>query len=253
MSTEIKSIVSDKENAHFWDSAEKQAIDEQLTLLQKPEEFLENYEKLTGAISQFRSCVDWLAARGLPLRGNIIDVAAGFCWLPAYCRQQRLTNPDDTRFCCIDMASYRLRIHAPRILAAYGAENVLRVRADFYHLPYPEHYFDYAVLVEAFHHAGRPQVLLQELQRVLKPGAVVIISGEFRTTCIRRELYSTFRYWQWRCGLGMYEFMPEVICEQYGDHAYTSHQHRYLYEQQGFSILKKLRGDKMDNYILRRR
>lgn len=128
------------------------------------------------------------ALAGDTLSGQVLDVAAGTCWLSAML--SRLPQVSEVH--AVDFSWHRLNDLAPVTIQAMegDATKIVRCFGSFYDIKRPDGFFDAAVLCSAFHHADRPLRLLSELDRVLKPGGVIILMGEHRWTA-----WQLFRRW----------------------------------------------------------
>ncbi|MCS7073098.1 MAG: class I SAM-dependent methyltransferase, partial [Bacteroidia bacterium] len=58
----------------------------------------------------------------------------------------------------------------------YGPPNVLFTKGSFYDVPFPDNYFDNAVLVAGIEHAFYPVQVLDEIERVVRPGGTLFFS-----------------------------------------------------------------------------
>jgi len=67
-----------------------------------------------------------------------------------------------------------------RIPSANGSDRVLRVAANLFHLPFVAGSFTEATLVRVHHHLLDPVKALQEIARVLRPGAPLVVSYQPR-------------------------------------------------------------------------
>ena len=79
---------------------------------------------------------------------------------------------------------------AARRVRQHGWSNVQLLRADIAHLPLPDAAADAVCSALALHHAPRPEAVLAEFSRVVRPGGAVVLSDlvEHREEWMRREL-----------------------------------------------------------------
>lgn len=134
---------------------------------------LESYLDEVGLPADLRAC---LTALGRPLGERGIDLAAGTLWAaPAL-----LAAGPVERLYCLEFSRHRLLELGPRMLEHYevAPERVVLAYGSFYDLHLDDDALDFAFLSQAFHHADRPDALLAELRRVLRPGGAAIIVGE---------------------------------------------------------------------------
>jgi ubiquinone/menaquinone biosynthesis C-methylase UbiE len=95
----------------------------------------------------------------------ILDIGAGFGRLgPCYISKFRSAH-------MLEPAS-NLREAAQR---TFGAA-VQCHAGNVYELPFPDGAFDAALMIRVFHHLGNPDVALNEVCRVLKPGGMLVFS-----------------------------------------------------------------------------
>lgn len=134
---------------------------------------LERYLRQVGLPADLQACLSTL---GEPLSGQGIDLAAGTLWAAPLL----LDAGPVTRLYCLEYSKHRLLTLGPHMLEHYGVapERIVLVYGSFYELHLEPASLQFAFLSQAFHHADRPEALLAELHRVLRPGGWVIIVGE---------------------------------------------------------------------------
>ena len=168
----------DIEYAGYWNDAEAER-DKPWWILDGDFQKLEHYLDEVGLrqdLQQALTLVEELTGR--PLRGHGIDLAAGTLWAAPLV----LASGPVERLYCLEFSRHRLLEIGPRVLDHYGVptDRVVLVYGSFYDLDLPDDSLDFALMVQAFHHADRPEALLAELRRVLKPEGVAIVVGEHR-------------------------------------------------------------------------
>lgn len=103
------------------------------------------------------------APRSIDLaRGRILDVGAGDRWIQAHLSQ-------DVHYVALDYPTTGRDM--------YGAKP--DVFADAAHLPFDDGVFDAVICLEVLEHVRAPQLVLDEIARVLRPGGVVWLSMPF--------------------------------------------------------------------------
>ena len=138
---------------------------------------VEVYLQEVGLEPHLRLCLDRLKAQdGRGIHGRGIDIAAGTLWAEPILLDQAGVE----HVCCLEYSEHRLLEIGPRMLEHYAVDpaRVTLALGSFYDLHLPDASLDFAFLSQALHHADEPEVLLQELNRVLVTGGAVIIVGE---------------------------------------------------------------------------
>lgn len=139
---------------------------------------MEAYVDEVGLVADLESCLSLLdRVFGWTLQGRGIDLAAGTLWAAPL-----LLRDGVDRLYCLELSRHRLFDLGERVLDHYriARERAVLAYGSFYQLGLDDLSLDFAFLSQAFHHAERPVELLQEIDRVLRPGGVVIIIGEHR-------------------------------------------------------------------------
>lgn len=160
------------EYASYWNDVETEA-DKPWNVADGDFAKLERYLAQVGLPADLRVCLE---AVGRPLGERGIDLAAGTLWAaPAL-----LAAGPVQRLYCLEFSRHRLLELGPRMLEHYGVapERVVLAYGSFYDLHLDDDELDFAFLSQAFHHADRPDALLAELRRVLRPGGAAILVGE---------------------------------------------------------------------------
>lgn len=139
----------------------------------KMEDYL--YESFT--VQHLAACIAILKNTfNRKLEGVGIDLAAGNLWAAPHLLKDSWVK----KLYCLEYSKYRLFTIGPKVLEHYKVpkEKVVLVYGSFYDLHLPDNSLDFAFLSAAFHHADNPDLLLNEIKRVLKPSGVIIIIGE---------------------------------------------------------------------------
>ncbi len=88
------------------------------------------------------------------------------------------TQSPGARFTSIDISTESLKA-AEECVHAVGCANVEFLRADLYHLPFPEQSFDHVFLCFVLEHLAEPIAALTELRRVLRSGGTLtVVEGD---------------------------------------------------------------------------
>lgn len=113
---------------------------------------------------------------GRPAEGTALDLGAGVAWATAILAKQ----PGVDQAYAVDLSRHRLERVAPLIFAQYGApeSKIHRVIGDFTRLRLPDASVGLVAMSQAYHHSHEPGRLLAEVSRVLRPGGMLLISGE---------------------------------------------------------------------------
>ena len=88
----------------------------------------------------------------------------------------------DARFTCVDISEKSLAAARERVAAA-GFDNVEFLRADIFHLPFPDHDFDHIFVCFVLEHLKDPGKALTRLKTKLRPGGTLtVIEGDHGST-----------------------------------------------------------------------
>ncbi len=135
-----------------------------------------------GARSDFEDEFETALLRRLlsPAEGWLIDLGAGYGRLhPLYARPGRT-------IVMVDYAVNLLEIAAE----TYGdRDDVHFVAANAYHLPFREAAFSVGLSNRTFHHMAHPDVFLDELARVMRPGSHVALEYSNKRNALRLLRY----------------------------------------------------------------
>ena len=170
------SEISAIEYSDYWNNEEKEKSKEWY-ILDGDFSKMENYLQKTGLLKDLMQCVECLKVDfKFELHGQGIDLAAGNLWAVPYLFD--LGKID--KLYCLEFSRHRLLKIGPKVLDHYSVpqEKIVLVLGSFYDLHIKDNSLDFVFLSQAFHHADKPDKLLSEIHRVLKPNGVVIIIGE---------------------------------------------------------------------------
>jgi ubiquinone/menaquinone biosynthesis C-methylase UbiE len=133
-----------------------------------------NYQ--TTYLREFESVIKFSKELGLTIKGVGLDIAAGVCWTTALLSKIASLK----KIYAIEISKHRLLKIAPLVFDLFKAETdrIIRVIGSFYDIKLPNESIDFALMSQAFHHAHKPDLLLREIYRVLKPGGFILLIGE---------------------------------------------------------------------------
>lgn len=123
-----------------------------------------------------RHAAEWLLARpalGPRVRGRVLDVGAGTCWLSARISRQEAVEEVWAQ----DLSEEFLTSTGLRVFRHFGGrqEKLRLATGDFHRLPFQDDLFDCALLFAVLHHSLAPLKLLSEAIRCVRPGGAVFI------------------------------------------------------------------------------
>jgi SAM-dependent methyltransferase len=148
--------------------------------------------------------------------------------------------------------------------------SVVLVYGSFYELRLPDASLDFAFMSQALHHADRPDALLGELRRVLRPGGVAIVIGEHVLSARHYAIYAA-KAAAWLLPGRLRRRLPasplarrprlrpsgadlEPPDPVLGDHLYTRAEYRELFDRAGFDARRVRRaGSHYQSFVLTRR
>ena len=180
--------------------------------------------------------------REVPPLGAGADLAAGTLWAVP-----RLVAHGAGIVYAVEYSEHRLLKLGPGVLAHYGVppERVVLCLGSFYDLRLEDRSLDFVLLAQALHHADRPEALLHEARRVLKPGGTLYVIGEHlvpeppQERSLRRRLAESLpASLQVRLfGRSLRQPPPELPVDPVlGDHLYWRGDYDRMFAATGFSL-----------------
>lgn len=90
-------------------------------------------------------------------------------------------NPNST-FISVDISEKSLQ-QARESIQKIGLNNVEFLQADLFALPFPKHHFNHIFVCFVLEHVSKPEQMLKELKRVLRPGGTItLVEGDHGST-----------------------------------------------------------------------
>lgn len=107
------------------------------------------------------------------LRGTVIDVGAGTCWLSA----ELSKLPEVAHIYAVDLSEKFLVTSGLRVLRHLGGrtDKITFVASDFNELPLDDECADCACMFACLHHSLSPIKTLMEAARCLRPGGCILV------------------------------------------------------------------------------
>jgi len=167
--------------AEYWNDQEREKQKEWAIESESDLKAIHYVRHQTNLEDSLLEAVNWVRDElGISLKGTGLDLAAGTCWASGLL----LSRTPLGKALAVDISVHRLDIIAPMVLHQYGIEEkrVERIVGSFSTLKLPDESVDHVYMVQAYHHADSPAALIREAARVLKPGGVIIASGEHPIT-----------------------------------------------------------------------
>jgi ubiquinone/menaquinone biosynthesis C-methylase UbiE len=118
----------------------------------------------------FAAGVQFMLAQAMPLAGSVIEIGTGKG------RFMVAMAPHVKKMTTVDISAEEQR--CARLNARYaGVKTKIKyVLQDAAHLPWPDQTFDAAVTMNAMHHIPHFPQVLEEMQRVVKPGGKLVLA-----------------------------------------------------------------------------
>jgi ubiquinone/menaquinone biosynthesis C-methylase UbiE len=230
--------------SEYWNDEEQEKAKPYYILNKDPQELLRFLHRDTSLHAQYVAVLR-LAQRHGPLHGTGVDIAAGVCWTTALLSQE----PRVEKLYAIEVSKHRLLQLAPPVCEFLGAvENrIIRAIGSFYDIRLSDGSVDFCMMCQAFHHADDPKRLLRELQRILKPGGIILMIGEDPVRpfqVLKRRVSNFVRMLPFARRFGspaVYKFVPSFDelyppDQEGGDHYYRLDDYERFFSQGGFSL-----------------
>jgi ubiquinone/menaquinone biosynthesis C-methylase UbiE len=134
----------------------------------------ENVIRLHEPVSHH--ALEWITRHpelGKAVRGRVLDIAAGSCWLTALVSKLKAVEG----VWALDLSERFLTETGLRIVRRLGGEEdkIRLAVSDFNHMPFEDAFFDCGFLFSALHHSLAPVKLLREAVRCIRPGGSLFI------------------------------------------------------------------------------
>lgn len=249
----------------YWDD-EKQELKKEYNFIDGNFKKMESHLYSNGLISDLKMCVSIIES--VYGEQNLIgmDLAAGNLWAVPYL----INGLKIEKLYCIEYSKHRLLDIGLKVLDYYNVsrDSIILVYGDFYYLKVEDNTIDFILLSQAFHHAEKPQDLLREMFRVLKPSGCVMIIGEtimneylvyikhivkylfssFLCEGIQRSIFGK-KIDKVNLCTNKYELLPNNNIM--GDHYYFMNDYHNLFTKNGFKFKRlKRRGGIFDSFFL---
>ncbi len=254
------------DHSEYWND-EEQEKNKEWNILNGNFSKMEDYLDKVGLSQDLQECIDVLESEfHRKLKGIGIDLGAGNLWAAHYL----FASGDIDKLYCLEYAKHRLLKLGPKVLEHYEIprDKVTLVLGSFYDLHIADKSMDFAFLSEAFHHADKPEKLLNEINRVLTQDGIVIIIGEHIVNAAKGYIYYILK-------LLISRFIPRRVQKKLlgrtfhvkglipkpgnlypantvtGDHYYTNREYRKIFLKCGFKIKRmRLRDSQFQSFIL---
>ncbi|MFH0797867.1 MAG: class I SAM-dependent methyltransferase [Candidatus Woesearchaeota archaeon] len=122
------------------------------------------------------SIIPQLKEKGITFHGNILELGAGMCWLSSELSKIKEVN----EIYALEFSKVLLKEVAPHIMEFLNADTskITRVIGDFYNLDFEKDKFDYVVFDAALHHVEHLDIILSQVEKVLKKDGKIIAIRE---------------------------------------------------------------------------
>ncbi len=187
-----------------------------------------------------------LIAPPYELNGIGISLGSGSCWLESTLLAR---SPNIQKLICVEMSEHRISVMAPRFLQRNGIDpkRVQLCLGSFYDLKVPDNSADFVILCQAFHHAFKPEELLSEVCRALKPSGQIVLFGEhwFPFSNVLRRLAAhavkfalNHKDYRSRAGLTPNWRTLFPVDKKKGDHHYNWRMYQELFSRHDLEIAR---------------
>lgn len=122
------------------------------------------------------SIITQIKENGITFNGNILELGAGMCWFSSELSKINEVN----EIYALEFSEVLLKEVAPHIMAFLNADTgkITRVVGDFYNLKFEKGKFDYVVFDAALHHVEHLDIILKQIENVLKKDGKIIAIRE---------------------------------------------------------------------------
>jgi ubiquinone/menaquinone biosynthesis C-methylase UbiE len=175
----------------------------------------------------------------VPPMGTGADLAAGTLWAVP-----RLVMHGAEQVYAVEYSEHRLLKLGPHLLSHFGvpAGRVVLCLGSFYEIRLDDHSLDFVLLAQALHHADRPDALLREIARLLRPRGTLYVIGEHLVNdpAVRFRRRAAARlpaFLQLRLFGRILPRSPELPVDPVvGDHHYFRRDYQEMLARAGFAV-----------------
>lgn len=191
-----------------------------------------HYLSRTGLMQEYRSA-EKLIVDAMHEDITVLDLAAGTGWTSALLSRM----PQVSKVIAVEISEHRLSElfeHSYKMLDG-DEEKTSRYLGSFYDIKLPDSSVDVVFMSQAFHHADRPFHLLQQCDRVLKPGGMLIVVGEHFIT-LQKQIAQIIKHFlhQRRIITSFDRLFPTDPL--LGDHYYRTSDYYCMFAAFGYSV-----------------
>jgi len=191
-----------------------------------------NYLNDTGLMDEFNDAEE-IINKINTTNLKVADLAAGIGWTSALLSK----NKNISEVHAVEISEHRIEElfeHSIKMMKG-KEEKIFRYIGSFYDLKFNSNSIDIFFLSQAFHHADRPFNLLIEIDRVLKPGGMIILIGEHYFSPLK-VILGFFRYF-FKKGKITLNFRKLFSTDhELGDHYYSIAQYDFFFQHIGYSF-----------------
>lgn len=248
--SEIQFWLTDQElegifSGEYWNDEEKERKKEWYILDGNTNKLINYLKKKTTYFEEYKSIIKFAGKKRLSIEGTGIDIAAGVCWTTALL--SRIETVD--KIYALEISKHRLLKIAPVVSDLFNAnkQKIIRAIGSFYDIKLPDKTIDFCFMSQAFHHADKPEKLLSEIWRILKPSGFILIIGErpiFTSDFLRNYIKNVIKMI-----MPLSRFKKRPVCKLFpsfrelfppnvesGDHRYRIADYSHIFKQNGFHL-----------------
>lgn len=162
-------------SAAYWNDANKEKDKDLFWIVDGNYGKCLDYLESSGLMKECKVALNYI--QSIPKDGlKIADLACGIGWTSALISKECKVS----EVAAIEFSRHRLDTLFPYSIDMLEGEpeKIQRYMGSFYEIKLKSNDFDVVFMSQAFHHADRPLALLLEIDRILRPGGVVIFVGE---------------------------------------------------------------------------
>lgn len=196
-----------------------------------------DYMTRAGLLKEWAVVTEFMADRPSKNELKVADLAAGIGWSSAlFSRMDQVAEVS-----AMEMSKHRLIQLLPYAVDMFHGvpEKIKRYIGSFYDLDFQDESMDVVFLSQAFHHADQPLRLLGEIDRVIRKGGVVFLSGEnfIPMPVIIKRVIKKFLT-QGKFETNFYELFPADSLS--GDHYYRLADYYMFFKLLGYRLQHKI-------------